>query len=40
MNDASCVDDLVDGAQFVGNRDGAISQPVPGLVQEVGTIER
>jgi hypothetical protein len=40
VNDASCVDNLVDGAQFVGNRDGGISEPFPGLVQEVGTIVR
>jgi hypothetical protein len=40
VNDASCVNNLLVGVQFVGNRDDAISQPVPGLVQEVGTIVR
>jgi Right handed beta helix region len=40
VNDASCVDNLVAGAQFVANRDPGISQPFPGLVHEFGTIVR
>ena len=40
VNDASCVDNLVVGAQFVDNREPGISQPFPGLVHEVGTIVR
>lgn len=40
VNDSSCVNNLVDGAQFVDNREPGISQPFPGLVQEVGTIVR
>lgn len=37
VNDASCVDNLVIGSQFVGNIGGCISEVVPGLVQTVGT---
>jgi hypothetical protein len=39
-NDASCVDNLVVGAQFIGNRDGGVSEVVPGLVQTAGVIVR
>jgi hypothetical protein len=40
VNDASCLNNLVVGSQFVGNREGGISEPFPGLVQVFGTIVR
>jgi len=40
VNDASCVNNLVTGSQFIGNSGGCISEAVPGLVQVTGTICR
>jgi hypothetical protein len=40
VNDASCVDNLVVSTQFVGNRDGGLSEATPGLVQTSATITR
>jgi hypothetical protein len=39
-NDASCVDNLVVGAQFIANRDGGVSEVVPGMVEVAGVIVR
>jgi hypothetical protein len=40
VNDASCVDNLLAATQFVGNRDGGLSEATPGLVQTTPTITR
>lgn len=40
VGDASCVNNMVVGAQLVGNRDGAISEVAPGLVQVFGVVAR
>lgn len=40
VNDASCVNNLVVGAQFIENAGGCISEATPGLVQAFGTICR
>lgn len=40
VNDASCVNNLVVGAQFIDNRETAVSEATPGLVQEFGTIHQ
>jgi hypothetical protein len=39
VNDASCVNNVVIGAQFIGNQ-VCISEAIPGLVQQVGAICR
>lgn len=38
--DASCTDNLVVATQFVGNRDGDVSEATPGLVTQSATITR
>jgi len=40
VNDASCVDNVVVGAQLIANRDGAISEVIPGMVRSVGIVAR
>lgn len=40
VNNASCVNNLVVGSQFIGNTGGSISEATPGLVQVFGTIFR
>ncbi|MEK7408649.1 MAG: right-handed parallel beta-helix repeat-containing protein [Acidobacteriota bacterium] len=40
VNDPSCVNNLVTGFQFVGNKDGCISEAAPGLAKTSGTICR
>ena len=40
VNDASCVDNAIVGAQLVGNRDGAISEITPGMLGTAGVISR
>lgn len=40
VNDASCVNNLIVSAQFIGNGGGCISEAVPGLVNNYGTICR
>lgn len=40
VNDATCVNNLVMGAQFTRNREACISEPTPGLVKRVGAICR
>lgn len=39
-NDASCVNNMMVGAQFINNRHGCISEASSGLVENVGTICR
>lgn len=39
-NDASCVNNMMVGAQFIDNRDGCIREASSGLVENVGTICR
>jgi hypothetical protein len=40
VNDASCVNNLVTGAQFVGNRAGCLSEQTVGQVRTAGMICR
>jgi len=40
VNDVSCTNNLVVATQFVGNRDGGLSEASPGLVQTSATITR
>jgi hypothetical protein len=40
VNDISCIDNLVVASQFVGNRDGGLSEASPGLVQTSAVITR
>ena len=40
VNDASCSNNLVVATQFIGNRQAAVSEASPGLVQEFGTIHQ
>jgi hypothetical protein len=39
-NDASCINNMLVGAQFIDNRHGCISEAASGLVENVGTICR
>lgn len=40
VNDASCTDNLVVGAQLIANRDGGVSEATPGLLKSAGVIVR
>lgn len=40
VNDASCVNNSVVGAQFIGNSGGGISEATPGMVQAVAIVTR
>jgi hypothetical protein len=40
VNDDSCVDNLLDGVQFVGNRVGGLSESSPGLVHVGDVVTR
>ena len=40
VNDPSCVNNLVVGAQFIGNSGGCISESVPGILVSTGIICR
>lgn len=40
VNDVSCVDNLLVGAQLIGNNGGCISEATPGLLESSGTVCR
>jgi hypothetical protein len=40
VNDASCVDNLLAGAQLIANRDGGIAEATPGLLRQSGVVVR
>jgi hypothetical protein len=40
VNDASCINNLAVGCQFIGNQAGCVSEATPGLLHQTGTVCR